>query len=1698
MRRLGAGAHGTVYEVRDLFATRHVALKALWPEPENRTALVAALRAEFGVLASLRHPLLCRVYDFGRLPEQALGDERAGLFFTRELIDGVDLESAATQTERSPGAVCALVAQAARGLSALHQTGLRHGDFKPANAIVDPRGGVRLIDFGLAVGEATVRASGTLAYMAPEVLARREVDRRADLYALGVSLFQLCAGKLPSGARSGAQLVSWHLEGTRPALSSLVPNVPEALDRLVAQLLAPSVEDRVPSADEAATALELIGERLGERVARAREVAVPVMALAQVGALERAFGQRMTRATSGLAHALVELVGEEGGGKTSVLTEVSWRLQLAGAEVVRANSLGQGRPLGVIGSALTQLAALADTPLPVRSRRAAADSQVQHFADIARWLHKVSEKFAVVVLVDDLDFADSASQQLVQYLATALAPDARVLVIACRQPRPDEQPDDQVRAGDVPRVWLDRFSVDEVAQLLRRAAGRADSALAERVHRVTGGNLLHTAHVLRYLADRSFPPAHSLDALTLPPRLQQSALTLLANADELCRQMHGALAVLGRPAASDVVRAIVTRVHGPVAVDAFDEVIASARVSGSLVADSERQVRYARPALAHGVYGLLTDVERAGMHKAVGAVLVGQLGLGADDPVVVLHGVRAGDVKVARSHGLATVRALWAAGDHAAALALGAESVELLATREAEPSVDLNLAVGELARLSGDLERAEALLQPLTSAARIPVRDRAIYVLGCAYEEAGRPEAAIPLFDSVLDARPDGEHSPLIARALARLYIKRGRNDEALAVVDAALPHVAKPELARHLDVARAFITGALKTNPDAETQLVDHASAAMGDADDGLAATSYNYAALLAFRRGDYPAAQRLYGEALEPAQSDGDAVRVGTLRMNLASVAFHQGNYASCLQQHTAALSLLSAIAADTPATISRRNLGHLLVELGEYERARLELNAAAAAAQRLELDVHIAGCEALLGIVDCRVGDWQLGVAKLEAAATRFGELESPAHVAETLLDIAEVSLDAVGSGAETVVADALRRAESLDVTSSKLGRRARLLAYRAELAARLGETTGAELLAGLAEPIEELSRQGKRHAVWSLHRAAARGYLNLGSADRARDHRDQALALVDEMAEELPASQRAAFLHDPRRRWLRSAFTDVEHGTVPDTLPAATDSRVWRLIDIYRRMSSERDYRRLLDMVMQTAVELSGAERGFLLLSEIGDDGEAILRTAVSHNLSIAAVRALAQADSDPLATPTGEASYSRTIAERVFETGERVVSDNPRTDPRFDQAQSVHALDLQSVVCLPVHSRGAVVGVLYLEARYRRVEFSPADVQLLTAFGDQVAILLDNAKLLEENTSRASELGRAHQQIEELLVERTAMLDERTAQLAQTRRELATMRRRFLGDRGAFGLIGRSPAMERVFELIERLAGADVPVLIVGESGTGKELVAKALHEYGARAKSDMVSVNCAALPQTLLESELFGHVRGSFTGADRDRRGLFEVASGGSLFLDEIGDTPPRMQAGLLRALQEGVIRRVGAAEDIAVDVRLIAATNRDLEALVAEGSFREDLYYRLNVVSLAVPPLRERTEDIALLAEHFLAAIGGRPGVARKTLSKAALRRLTEYDWPGNVRQLEHALTNAAVMSDGDELLPEDFDIFASRAAPMTPVAPLGPGERKDRERTQIVEALEACGWNKSKAARMLRMPRRTFYRRLADYEIR
>ena len=323
-------------------------------------------------------------------------------------------------------------------------------------------------------------------------------------------------------------------------------------------------------------------------------------------------------------------------------------------------------------------------------------------------------------------------------------------------------------------------------------------------------------------------------------------------------------------------------------------------------------------------------------------------------------------------------------------------------------------------------------------------------------------------------------------------------------------------------------------------------------------------------------------------------------------------------------------------------------------------------------------------------------------------------------------------------------------------------------------------------------------------------------------------------------------------------------------------------------------------------------------------------------------------------------------------------------------------------------------------------------------------------------------------------------------------------EVERLREEVRGKYSFDGIVYSGPQMNKVLELVSKVAATDATVLILGESGTGKELIARAVHEKSPRRNGAFVPINCGALPEGLLESELFGHVRGAFTGAERNKRGLFEEASGGTLFLDEISETTPALQVKLLRALQEGEVRRVGDNHPVKVSGRIVAATNKDLGKLVAEGKFREDLYYRLKVFPIDLPPLRERTEDILPLAEHFLRKAKKKLAGKASKFSPEAAEALRRYRWPGNVRELEHVVERVMIMASGAAVVLEDLPPELSSGAGSGASSKNSASTTlEDAEKRHILRTLEACGGNQLEAAKRLGVARNTLWRKLKAWGI-
>ncbi len=540
-------------------------------------------------------------------------------------------------------------------------------------------------------------------------------------------------------------------------------------------------------------------------------------------------------------------------------------------------------------------------------------------------------------------------------------------------------------------------------------------------------------------------------------------------------------------------------------------------------------------------------------------------------------------------------------------------------------------------------------------------------------------------------------------------------------------------------------------------------------------------------------------------------------------------------------------------------------------------------------------------------------------------------------------------------------------------------------------------------------------------------------------------------------------------------------------------------------ITAELARQTDLMPLLRQIVDSAVALVGGERGFLLMGENVPMGERLSaevdESAQEGPLVITdlAVRVARSFDRSDIAIPRSRLSLG--IASRVLEKGTPVLAVDAAQDDRFAGMASVEDLRLRSVMCLPIRIEDRVLGVLYVDNRLQHNAFSEADLELVELFAAQAAVAILNARRVAELRRHNQRLEQSRRQIEQLNEQLGRKVRDRDTELAVVRAELGRERGRY--DYTA--IVGASDGMREVFRQLDKIIEADLPVMIHGESGTGKELIARAIHFNGPRRDRPFITENCAALPDSLLESELFGHARGAFTGAHRAKKGLLEQADGGTLFLDEVGDMSTSMQKKLLRALQEGEFRPLGMDRKVKVNVRLLTASHRDLEEMVRSGEFREDLFYRINVLAVHLPALRERREDIPLLAEHLLVRASREAGKPAPLLPHDVMAALVSHDWPGNVRELENEMRRLIVMAQEEVTLEHLSPAVRERRSLGSPEQARAmvenPGDIRaavaDLEMRSIEAALAQAGGNKSKAAASLGISRFALQRKLDKYDL-
>ena len=935
-----------------------------------------------------------------------------------------------------------------------------------------------------------------------------------------------------------------------------------------------------------------------------------------------------------------------------------------------------------------------------------------------------------------------------------------------------------------------------------------------------------------------------------------------------------------------------------------------------------------------------------------------------------------------------------------------------------------------------------------------------------AYTRLGAPRRSR---QQLLRARPDAndDQQGAVAERLARALSQQGQHEQAAEVARDALSQHGNASIRARLHEALGVACLYLGDRAAASRALTE---AERLNAPDDIRAQfrCLSYRAMLDFRDGNPTDAATRYASALRLADQHGLADLYVNAALNLGSVSHQLGDLGPALATYERGIELCRALGKQSTRASLMFNVANLYTEIGAFERAEGWLRAAEELTRAADLGSLHPYLVRLRGeLADAHHNDIPLAEARFKESRDGFREAGSRREVAELSLELARLHLHSGHlDSCAAFLDDADRQLAGLaadDVVAQARGLRAQLW---------LRSSRGNEALPLLESALAHAERRTLRLLLAELHHDMADLYTALDASELAHRHRDLAVATDQRVATSLPVALRDTFFGHPKRRRRESARSVQALNTPPVAAaqqPTTARFDLSGFLEVNRRINSSLSVEQVLSHAMDAAIALTGAERGFLLLRD--DNSE--VDVEVARNV-----------DREHLGK--AHAKFSRSIADEVIHTGEPLLTVDAGNDSRFADQKSVHSMKLKSVVCVPIRSPRGILGALYLDNRFARARFRQEDVDVLVAFSDQVAIAITNARLHAQLEQRTRELEAERKRVERLAQGQAIEID-RLKDALDTQQHALELRHDYSS------LVARSGAMRGVLRTLDRVTDSHLSVLIQGESGTGKEVVARALHFNGPRRKQPFVSINCGALPEPLLESELFGHVRGAFTGADRDRPGLFLTARGGTLFLDEIAEMSAGMQVKLLRVLQEHEVRPVGSSRTERIDVRVLGATNRPLLDEVQAGRFREDLYYRIAVVEVTLPPLRERVEDIAELSSALLKRLSESSRRGMPKLSPDALQAIQGYPWPGNVRELENALSRALVMSAGGVIASQDLAL-ATRGRRQR------ASSRRSfeaQEAANLLASLQAHRWNVSAVSRQLGIPRNTLYRKLKRYNL-
>jgi len=1726
------------------------------------------IKAEFEALQQIHHPAFLRPTDLSRrsFGMALIADDPGGLLLSQVLLD-----------RRLAVPEALLVAVAIAGaLAEMHRRQWVHHRLYPGAIAYDSEAGtVCLLDIGAAGAQAAAlfpsdsepMRSEVLPYMAPEQTGRmnRVADHRADLYSLGVILYESLTGIQPFKSTEPLEVVHAQIARMPPSPSTIAPNVPRILSDLTMKLLAKNPELRYQSATGLLVDLERCQrEWLDNKCADPFELGAAdrterFLAAHQLYGRDRELAQIMQvfeSASKGPAQMLL-ISGDAGVGKTALTLELQKPVVRKSGYFVRGkfDLLARADPYRALLQALTQLLRrllaedeqrLAD----LRKRLAAAlgtnarvlaevlpefellmgpqlpaaripssESHNRLIIAVHNLLQAVAEPaHPLVIFLDDLQWADAATLQLLTSLVTSPSLQALLFLGAYRDNEVDaEHPlTKMIRTLSESRARLLQLQLGPLAftdlvHLLQEALhSEAEQvhSLAELVRQKTGGNPFFAIQFLQTLyQERHIRFEHDRTGWTV----DLDAVARLPITDNVVDLMTRRIRAM--PAGTQHALRLAATIGNHFDVKVLSIVceqtqaalldnLRAALDEGLLIKGATQQAAVPAPDEASSLYSFLHDrvqqaaysltpmEDRAELHLCIGRLLLARwepdtaaeevFDLASHVNLGAVHVVSRAELLQFAQLNLCAANRARATGAFEAGLTYFQAGERMLAElpweEHYEEKFELALGTAECEFLCLGFAVADRRLHTLLSHARTRIDQTRIYIIRVLqYENLSRYDAAVvagraamALFGLTFPVS-DAEKPAVLAAELQR--IDRVMGDRSIAsLLD--LPQMDDPEQ-RILIKLLANLHTSWFLSGDKPLTLLNTAMMVRLSLEHGNAAESaYAYALfaamLLGPMRGDYRSAYEFGRVAIDLSARQGDLPSRARVLMTFSwAISIYGGPIAASLPIAREAFRLGNESGAFGDAVYANFNEIHLgLLAHGDLRSTRERCAKHVEYAQRVKMTSFADATQLLLqwgaAFEGLTVGATTLTSAGFDESEYQdkyggqslfemfyftvklsllyyFGDYSQAAEVAEdaerAIMDFPGTIWDVLTVYYQALTLCALY--DSMDVeqqtsADAKLNIAAGRLHVWASnsphvfrcmeliLAAQRARVSkdGAAAVSLFLEALEAAGREECPRELALASELFARFWLD-------RNQSSAAAAFMESACQGYAAWGAVAKVRELRSRYAGLLERSGNLAQEPATSPADVE----RYLDINaitraaRAIASETNLAELLRKLMRLALENAGAERGVLLQQR--DGRWTVIAEISAQNVKVQVLDEVA-ADVDR--------RYANSVVQYVGRTTGALAIDDARFDDRFANDPYLDAGRTLSILCVPIGYQGRFNSILYLENSLTAQAFSEKRIQVMNILSADAAIALENARLYESMKGEVQQRREAEAALRAALVEVQELKNRLEAENVYLQQEIRE-------QHNFHEMIGGHPSLLRTLRQVEMVAGTDATVLVTGETGVGKELVARAIHERSTRKARPLVKVNCSAISAGLVESELFGHVKGAFTGAHERRTGRFELADGGTIFLDEIGELPLEAQVKLLRVLQEREFEPVGSSHTMRADVRVIAATNRDLAKEVERGKFRADLLYRLNVFPVHVPALRERASDIPQLVMHLLARSNKRFGRNIEKVSQQTMERLTQCTWPGNIRDLQNTIERAVISSSGPTL-EIDWSLLASRAA--------------------------------------------------------